>query len=206
MNKQVSPQIAVTLILTTIALVIGLGFGVGHWFFEDSYDPGSKIGHDFKLAKESVDAEPNSPEARIALGWSYVQLNKLDQALAQYTKALKLDPGNPIARYNIALIEIEKKQYMKARSDLEALKKEYPSYWSARATLGYLYRLIGEYQLSVQDLEAVNNFKPSMDILYQLGLTYAEMGDKEKAKSTLQTALRFNLQDQEILKALADLN
>jgi tetratricopeptide (TPR) repeat protein len=205
-KKKVSSLTAVILILTTAAIVIGLGFGAGRWFPADSYDPDSKIGHDFKAAKDSVVSQPNNPEARVALGWSYVQLKDLDRALAQYNKALKLEPGNPVARYNIDLIEIEKKQYTEARGDLEALKKQYPSYWSARATLGYLYRLLGEYQLSIQELEEVEKFQPDLDVLYQLGLTYAQMGDKDKAKAAWQNALKFNPKNEEILNALAGIN
>lgn len=204
--KNVSLPIAVTLIVMMIALVVGLGFGIQYWFFGDSYDSSSQVGHDYQVAKSRVNAEPNNPEARIALGWSYVQLKKFDQAIAQYNQALKLDSGNPVARYNIALIEIEKKQYPQARNDLEALKKDNPKYLAARATLGYLYRLTGEYQLSIQELEAVNHSEPGLDVLYQLGLTYAQMGDKDQAKSTFQNALKYNPKDEEILKALADLN
>jgi tetratricopeptide (TPR) repeat protein len=205
-EKTVKPKTAIVLIIATVILVLGVGLTIGYLFVWNAYDKDSKIEHDFKIAKTKVNTEPNNVEARIALGWSFVQLGKMDKAQEQYENALKLDPKNQVARYNIALIKVESKDLNGAKAELEALKAENPQYWAARATLGYVYRELSEFKSAVQELELVDAFEPGRpDVLYQLGLTYEKMGDKPKAKASYAKALKYNPNDQEVQKALSAL-
>lgn len=205
-EKEVKVSTAVVLIIGTILLMVGIGVSIGYLFFWNAYDRDSKIEHDFKIVKAKVNSEPNNAEARIALGWSFVELGKMDKAKKQYENALKLDPGNQVARYNLALLKVEDKDLNGAKTDLEALKNENPQNWAARATLGYVYRELAEFTSAIQELELVDAFVPGRsDVIYLLGLTYEKMGDKVKAKATYEKALKYNPNDQEVQKALSAL-
>lgn len=207
MNKQIKPAAATALIVSTVAVILAVGLAVGYLFFWDAFDKESKPEHDLKVAEARVNAAPNDVDARIALGWAFVQVNKLDQAVEQYDNALKLDPNNEIAKYNLALVKIQRQDYNGARQDLEALQKENPRYLDVRATLGVLYNQIGQYKLAVPELEMVDAFDPGrVDVLYQLGIAYEKSGNEAKAKATFTKALQFNPNDQAVKKELAALN
>ncbi len=204
---KVKPGAALALIAATLCLVAGLGLGIGYTFFWNAFDKDSKVEHDLKVAEARVNANPNNVDDRIALGWSFVQLGKYDQAVEQYQNALKLDPKSEAAKYNIALVKLQRQDYQGARADLEALQSENPKNLDVRAALGYLYRKAGEYKLAVEEFETVNAFYPGRpDIMYQLAQSYQQAGDKDKARATYQQALKYNPNDQQIKDALAALN
>ncbi len=204
---RVKPGVAIALIAATVILVAGLGLAVGYAFFWDTYDTANKAEHDFMVAKAVVNAEPDNVDARIALGWSFVDLGQYDQALEQYQNALKLDPANKVAKYNIALVKLQRKDYQGARADLEALQSEDPKYLDVRASLGYLYLQLGEYEPAVKEFEMVNAFYPGrVDILSQLAQSYAKTGDKAKAIAAYQEALKYDPNAKDIKNALTALN
>ncbi len=206
-EKVVSPLAAATVIIITVAALLTAGAFVGYKFFWNIYDKDSKVAHDFKAATARVNANPNDPGSRLALGWSYAQQGELDKAMEQYQDALELEPDNIVARYNIALVKIAQKDLQGARADLEGLRKDTPEYLAARATLGKVYRELGDCQLSAQELELVASTDGgNADILFELGKTYEKMGDKAKAKSAYQKALSFAPGDTGIQAALAALN
>lgn len=197
---------AFALIALAVILVIGIGSTVGYLFFWNVYDKDSKFEHDFKIYQAKVNKDPNSISDRVALAWSLVELGKPDQAMEQYQQILKLDPRNASARYNVALIKLDRKDYTGARADLESLRDDYPNYLVARSTLGLLYREISENKLAVQEFTIVNDLDPGrVDVMYNLGLSYEKLGDKAKARAIYQEALKRNPSDPDVKKALAAL-
>ena len=60
-------------------------------------------------------------------------------------------------------------------------------------TLGWVYYKKSLPSLAIGPLrESVNQRPDQPEVLYHLGLTYAKLGDKAKAKQTLQRALDLN--------------
>ncbi|MEZ5428498.1 MAG: tetratricopeptide repeat protein [Pyrinomonadaceae bacterium] len=66
------------------------------------------------------------------LGWSYYQLEQLDEARQQFSKALRLSPENPLCKLLLGAVHLDKKEFEKAEFVLsEALRKK----------KGYTFRL-----------------------------------------------------------------
>lgn len=206
-ERVVRPLTAAALILAALVLLLGLGLAAGYQFFWNTYDHRDKLQHDLQSAKDNVNAHPDDVQGRLALGWMFLQNGQTDQALEQYQNALKLDPGNQTARYNIALVKIDRKDLQGARQDLEQVQKDNPQYLAARYTLGIVCRQMGDFSLALQELQLVNALQPGhVDVLEELAQTYAKSGDKAKAREFYRQALSYAPKDGTIEAALAALN
>ncbi len=62
------------------------------------------------INKQIIGKDPNHTDAHLGLGFALLQQNKFDLSKTAYRKALRLDPGNTIARNNLDKIKILEKK------------------------------------------------------------------------------------------------
>jgi len=65
--------------------------------------------------------------------------DKLDEAMACLQRALLVRPGDPLARYQLATVQLQQGKTEAARSTLESIVKLAPSYTEAHVTLATVY-------------------------------------------------------------------
>ncbi len=109
------------MVLIVIALVIGFGLGIAYSLFDkpatdgqirsvsvqttDNPSPSANTGvHDhtkdrhlvqIEKMKAAVQADPKDVKSWIQLGNSYFDVNRVQEAIASYNRALDLEPNNP---------------------------------------------------------------------------------------------------------------
>ncbi|MBS7230074.1 tetratricopeptide repeat protein [Flavobacterium psychroterrae] len=117
-------------------------------------------------------------------GFNYLKTNQTKEAVQQYKKALKIDPSNYNAYYNLGLIYAKTKQFDEALAIAdEALLK-------CSEDSGSLYILkanclsdMGRYEealpLFLKDLQSASG--DSSKVNYNLGYTYAKLKDYQNA-------------------------
>src|SRR3954469_2408040 len=52
--------------------------------------------------KEAIAQDPEYPDAHLNLGMTYADLDQRDEAKAEFKAAIELDPGDPLARHELA--------------------------------------------------------------------------------------------------------
>jgi len=187
----------------------GLGLiyeGAGR--FEEAYDAYKQVVRYappddplYAQAKEKVDrveallaeavAKKDAHDAFLA-GNKLVGEGKLEEALAQYEKAIQLDDQNPYYYYNAGILDLELKHLAEG---FEAFKKAValkPDYMQAHFRLAGYYYLTGFSQLAVKEFREVLRYGTNEPEVAQarklLGDALKEADRKEKATAYFQVA------------------
>lgn len=124
-------------------------------------------------------------------GVFHLDHNRIDLAIRAFEQAIKIDPSYGPAVENLGLAYYRKKDYEKASEYLIRAMKLVPDSPTLYNTLGSLYREKKLYN------EAIKYYQRSMELdrsffdpLYNLALTYEDMGNRQKAIETWEVYLK----------------
>lgn len=166
-----------------------------------------------KLEKSPLGAKAG--EVRNNLGNIYEVTGNLEEAVARYNQALKLDRGLKFTHFNLARIYFAKGDFNSAAAHIseslgEAAGKADPArdkiiadfLKSARYVdnaaefynnLGINFAKNNYWLAAVSAFNCALDLKPDFsDYYYNLGLAYLNMGEKFRAKEALKQALKIN--------------
>jgi Flp pilus assembly protein TadD len=119
-------------------------------------------------------------------------------AIEGYRKCLEVfpegDPAWAVAANNLAwLLAVRGGNLTEALSLAQRARQIDPENGSYADTLGWIYYLMGNYVLAVDQLEfAVNHGKQQPQHYFRLGLAYHKKGDAMRAKQSLRRALELS--------------
>lgn len=138
-----------------------------------------------EILKQSLELNPKNSDARNNLASIYFQIGKNEKAQEQYQLILKdlIYRHQYRILYNLALLELQKKNFTQAKNYLRLSLKEKNDYCPSHYQLGLISKNNLDYQ------EALTHFTEATKSLcynipashYQIGLTFIKLGLKEKA-------------------------
>lgn len=131
-----------------------------------------------ELMQELIALDPENPDLYNNLGVASAKLGLKDKAIGYYKKAIELNPDNPGAKINIAVLilagEAELNEKMNALGTSNA---DYAKYDDFKAQKNDLYREAVPYLESALESRADN-----IEIVRTLKGIYSQLGDDEKFK------------------------
>ena len=128
----------------------------------------------------------------VALGMTYEQTGKMDLALAEFQRALELDPSTVIAQYHIGRIDEAKGQYKEAEEEFETVVSRRPGDLTGYMGLGRFYYVHGRFADAEKQFKIMMDLQPDNPIPYEnLGGTYLGMGRYEDAITVLKKGLTY---------------
>ncbi len=166
----------------------GLGFAYARKYTLTS-DPQwlAKAGN---YGNQAVALDPNLAPVREALGSIYETTGKLDEAKAEYMRALELNPSSNVASINLGNIYFRQGKYPEAEEAYQQIVKRMPSYWKGYNKLGELYFQIGRFQEASAEFKKVTETAPGNPIGYNnLAGTCMQMGKYQEAIAVLHKGL-----------------
>jgi tetratricopeptide (TPR) repeat protein len=89
--------------------------------------------------RRELESNPNDFLSNLQLGALLKQDQKYDEARALLARALRIRPGDPGVRYQMATIDLAEGRVEQARVKLEALVKESPQFTEAHVSLATVY-------------------------------------------------------------------
>ena len=154
----------------------------------------------FRPALESfqraLQLDPGSVKAENNLGLAFAGLNRVDEAIAAYRKALAMQARSPHPSeqpmLNLATVLIDRNQLDEALPLLQQAAQIAPNDWKILAQLGRLYTERGDLDAARKALERAVAIEPRNSSLhFQLGQVYKKSGATEKAQAEFATTQKL---------------
>lgn len=141
----------------------------------------------------------NRSGAEVSMGYfnrgnEYLRLEKMDNAISDYSNALKIHPEYSEAFYNRGLVFYFKGNLPEAISDFSSTIQFQEKHFDAFVNRGVAYRAIGEYNLALADFDHVVSLHPAGNAYFNRGvLFYFNLGNPEQACRDWENALRMGV-------------
>ncbi len=134
---------------------------------------------------------PDDKDAYYYLGITFLRAEKYSEAVAPFKKVLELDPNYKGARRNLGVAYLNLKSNDLAIKQLQLSIDQDPQDATAYFYLGRVLQQKKLYKESLIKFQTVLSLDPGMEqiSLYQIGVAYLELGQKEDAKLALTLAL-----------------
>ncbi|HWE16455.1 MAG TPA: winged helix-turn-helix domain-containing protein [Hyphomicrobiaceae bacterium] len=145
----------------------------------------------YQTARESVRLAPELPEAHVALGQALTFLRQHAAAVTAVERATALNPN--LTSFRFAYTYILAGEAARAAQLLEKHMRLDPFYEpNAPTALGFAYHMLARYGEALPFLqEAVSRAPDMAHGRYVLAMTYARLGELDKAKAEVVYALRL---------------
>jgi Flp pilus assembly protein TadD len=127
------------------------------------------------------------------LGNAYLHEGRLDDAVAEYRKAIEIKPRNAFAHYNwgVALLQVERPDEAIAQFQ-QALEVD-PKFAEARYNMGNAYFRKGEMDAAIAEYQKVVALFPrSFEAYNNMGNAYVQKRDIDEAIAEYQQSLRLD--------------
>ena len=123
-------------------------------------------------------------------------MGRQDEAISAYQKAIKLDPDNVAARFNLAAILADKKLMDEATAEYRKAAEAHPRdsrNAEFRMRLGIILREQGRLDEAIAEFaRAIDLFPDDVSLQVELGVTLRQQGNSDQAIAQLQKALELD--------------
>ncbi len=160
--------------------------------------PYTNSGHKFAIEflDKSIELDKNYAPAYANLGLhlrlyeqhGLVTLNRQQDALWNFNKAMQLNPNLPLALKNLAAYYVETNKVETAYIMAQKLKEIAPNSVDTHYTLSYIYRYAGMNNAAITEIEAALALSPNNPRLATIIPIYMAAGKPQKALSYLSIA------------------
>jgi tetratricopeptide (TPR) repeat protein len=136
------------------------------------------------------------PQFHVLIGRAYRQSGLLPDAIAEFKKAIALDPSFPRAHYYLGITYLLDEGQSRTREALEEFKVEVaanPDEFFANYYLGVVYNFQRQWDLAITSLQKASIVQPNNpDPYFQLAQAYQELNNHEKAIEVLRKTIALN--------------
>ncbi|MDQ6434274.1 tetratricopeptide repeat protein [Mesorhizobium sp. LHD-90] len=147
-------------------------------------------------ATRAAELMPGSTSAWNLLGIVLSARDAEREAEAAFLKGVELDPQDPLARANLAMLYLDQGRVAKARAEIDKAMAEDPGFDIGLIAKGRYHIQTGETDKAVQDLLAASTANPAYaQALLLLAAAYYENGEKAPAEQALENADRLDPND-----------
>lgn len=140
-------------------------------------------------------AQTTNPAAREAFnrGLADADAGRYEQAVAEYSDALRIDPTYAAAFNNRGNSYLHLSQYQRALQDFDEAIRLNPTYVLAYDSRGYVYQRLGRPERAIQDYDEAIRLNPKYVRAYSgRGSAYQSLGRPERAIQDYEEAIRLN--------------
>jgi tetratricopeptide (TPR) repeat protein len=160
-----------------------------------------------KQLAAAVEADPSRSEAHRLLGIASRLDEQLEQSVAAYSAAVRLQPADERARLGLADVLMDMERFDEAERLLRETARVLPQGVQAQYRLGRLLQSRGQYDEALKGLEYAAGFTPlvGQDPLFEMvALIYANQADFERATQALRKQVAVNPNNADAHRRLGD--
>lgn len=142
------------------------------------------------LWNHTLACTPDNSVAHNNLGDAFYQQGRMDEAIAQYQRALEIKPDNEKAHYNLGNVSRDLGRMNEAISRYQKALAINPNYVEAINNLGVVFARQGRMEEAIAHFQKALIIKPDdANIHYNLGNAFRDQGRMEEAIAQFQKAL-----------------
>jgi tetratricopeptide (TPR) repeat protein len=183
---------ALLLIVGTLLISVVGGYLVSEKFIWSNKDQG-RIEEQLDYYKSLVDAEPNNPEHRVNLGYTYFIKGENSDAIKQMKMAVDLDKQYFGAYFNLGLVYLDEERYNDALKQAQKAVELGPRNFKAHLLSGMVYRELKMYDEATKSLkEALTIMPTNTDIITEIGKVEESQGNYKEAEGFFKEALSYD--------------
>jgi tetratricopeptide (TPR) repeat protein len=181
----------ILLIIGSLLISLIGGYIISDKFFWSKNE--TRIEQQIEYYKELVNKEPNKPENRINLGYSYSLNNQSDEAIKQLLLAIDLDKNNVSAYFNLGLVYNDEKRYDDALEQSKKAVELAPKDYKGHLLEGMVYRKLKMYKEALASLQEADKLMPvNNDIITEMGRVAEDQGKIKDAEALYKKALSYD--------------
>jgi len=155
-------------------------------YIANSYLAQDKTEEAMRTYKAAIRIYPVRDDFHLALGDIYAKDGNVAEALTEYEAAVRLNPTSMQNRYSLGQSYLHDGQFSAAREQFQVVTELSPNGASGYYGLGQVARASGDYPDAVAQLnKAISVDKKFENSYLELGYTYADMGNDQKANEQL---------------------
>jgi len=126
-------------------------------------------------------------------GVAYAKLNKYEQAIKDYDRAIELNPALAEVYNNRGITYAELNKYDQAIEDYDKAIELNPNYADAYNNRGITYTKLNKYEQAIEDYNRAIELKPNLAEVYNnRGVAYAKLNKYERAIKDYGKAIELN--------------
>jgi tetratricopeptide (TPR) repeat protein len=142
-------------------------------------------------AEKAADANSTSATGLLSRALVYLYTGDTNNAMAYFTKALKIDPGNPEIMLHRAQALRDLNRWPEAEQTYREILKERPNYWPANNDLGWILFRQAKYQQAADAFDAAAMAAPNVAMpLANLGSMYVSIGKHDEAIDASERSIK----------------
>jgi len=159
----------------------------------------------FTLWEDTIGKSPSKSRPHTYLAIANAKDERFDAALAEFRKAVAIDPLNVEARYNFGVLYMKTGQFEKAASEFKKAISVRPDLPESYKGISNVYLETGQYGLAARYLlEAMRFWPQALWVHLNLGIVYARSGDLYMAELSLKKALAMGPDDPSVNNSLGN--
>jgi tetratricopeptide (TPR) repeat protein len=148
---------------------------------------------EFSLWNDNAEKTPNLPRALVNRGVAYGNLGQWDKAIADYSKAIGINPEYTDGYYDLGVAYGNLGQWDREIACQSKAIEIDPNYMKAYYGRGSAYGNLGQLDKTIADYSKAIGIYPKYTEAYNnRGLTYATLGQMEKAINDFSSVIRFD--------------
>jgi tetratricopeptide (TPR) repeat protein len=191
-NDRFTKLQGISLIIATLLISL-----VGGYIISDKYiwskEDENRIVQQVNYYEGLVSKEPNKPENRVNLGYSYHLNGENEEAIKQLLMAIDLDKKNVGAYFNLGLVYNDEGRYDDALKQSNKAVELAPRDYKGHLLEGMIYRKLKMYEEALASLQEADKLMPvNNDIIYEIGRVAEDKGNVNDAEELYKKALSYD--------------
>lgn len=182
----------ISLIIATLFISLVSGYIICDKFVWTNNDQ-NRLEQQAEYYEGLVSKEPNNPDHRVNLGYSYHLIDKSEDAIKQLQVAIDLDKENVAAYFNLGLVYNEQERYDDALKQSKKVVELAPKDYKGHLLEGMVFRKMKKYDEALASLQEADKLMPvNNDIIFEIGKVAEDQGKIQDAEELYKKALSYD--------------